>query len=296
MNAFCDHARSLPRRCGFLARGVLIGALVFLAMPTAGVAAKTPKIASLNVCTDQLLLALADPEQIAGLSPYASDPARSWMAAQASRYRRLSGGAEDVLVLRPAKIVASRFTSRATHELLRSKGFDVVEFDVASSVQDVRDQLILMGAIVGHPERAAAAIARIDASIAQAKASLARRPLSALAVSRRGWITGGATLTTSIMSELGLTNVAHKLGKPLGGFAPLEAIIHARPDVILLSDDDAFAEDQGRALLLHPALERMYPASRRIVLPERLTVCGGPMLADAIERLTREIGRIGQGR
>ena len=33
------------------------------------------RVASINLCTDQLLLALADPAQIASLSPYARDPA-----------------------------------------------------------------------------------------------------------------------------------------------------------------------------------------------------------------------------
>ena len=52
------------------------------------------------------------------------------------------------------------------------------------------------------------------------------------------------------------------------------------------------AEDDGRAFLLHPALERFYPQSKRIVLPERLTVCGGVMLADALDRLTEELQRV----
>ena len=50
-------------------------------------AADRPRVASINVCTDQLLLALADPEQILGLSPYSRDAARSWAAAQAARFR-----------------------------------------------------------------------------------------------------------------------------------------------------------------------------------------------------------------
>jgi len=45
-------------------------------------------------------------------------------------------------------------------------------------------------------------------------------------------------------------------------------------------------------LLLHPALEQFYPASKRIVIPERLTVCGGPMLADALDRLASELERV----
>ena len=62
-------------------------------------AAELPRIASMNVCTDQLLLTLADPDQILGLSRYSRDRFQSWAADDARRYRILSGGAEDILVL-----------------------------------------------------------------------------------------------------------------------------------------------------------------------------------------------------
>ncbi len=39
----------------------------------AGVADGLPRIVSMNVCTDQLLLTLADPEQILGLSRFSRD-------------------------------------------------------------------------------------------------------------------------------------------------------------------------------------------------------------------------------
>ena len=74
--------------------------------------------------------------------------------------------------------------------------------------------------------------------------------------------------------------------------ATLEAIVATRPDIILVSEGSLFAEDQGRAMLLHPALEQLYPPDKRIVLPERLTVCGGPMLGDALDRLTAELERV----
>src|SRR6201999_378458 len=54
--------------------------------PATAQAAELPRIASINVCTDQLLMALADPAQILGLSPYARDPALSWDAAKAGRF------------------------------------------------------------------------------------------------------------------------------------------------------------------------------------------------------------------
>jgi len=68
--------------------------------------------------------------------------------------------------------------------------------------------------------------------------------------------------------------------------------VNAKPDFLLVSEAGDRAEDGGRAFLLHPALERFYPPERRIVIPERLTVCGGVMLADALDVLVRELRRV----
>jgi iron complex transport system substrate-binding protein len=59
-----------------------------------------------------------------------------------------------------------------------------------------------------------------------------------------------------------------------------------------VSDARDTAEDDGRAFLLHPALERFYPPSKRIVIPDWLTVCGGVMLADALDVLVAELERV----
>ena len=75
--------------------------------------------------------------------------------------------------------------------------------------------------------------------------------------------------------------------------ADVPKIVALKPDFILVSSSSDVAEDEGRALLLHPALEKLYPSSRRIVIPEDLTVCGGPMLPDALDRLVAELKRVG---
>lgn len=272
-------------------RGAVIGALLLCGLQRAP-AADQPRVASINLCTDQLLVTLADPAQILGLSPYARDTARSWDAATASRFPLLSGEAEDVLALKPDIVVAGRFTKRATRELLKDKGLRVAEFDPARSLEDVKKQLRQMGALVAHPDRAEAEIVKLDAAIARAKTAAQRTPLRVLAVSRRGWVSGGQNLTTSLLSAVGLANAGGELGLKAGGYASLEAIINLKPDLLLVADGDDFAEDEGRAFLLHPALQRFYPPSKRLVLPERLTACGGPTLAEALDRLAAELARV----
>jgi iron complex transport system substrate-binding protein len=265
--------------------------MIFVAVTAPARAAELPRIASINACTDQLLVALANPEQIVGLGPYSRDATRSWSAAAAHRYPRLSGEAEDVLVLKPDVVVAGSFTKRATRELLKEQGQKLVTFDVAHSLDEVKAHIRTMGEVTGHPDRAEAYVARIDAAIARTRQFVAKKRYRVLSISRRGWVSGSRSLMSSLVAEVGLSNAAGDLGLKSGGFASLEAIISLRPDFIMVSNDSDFAEDEGRAFLLHPALEHFYPPSKRLVVPERLTVCGGPMVADALDRIVNEITR-----
>ncbi|CAL8969825.1 hypothetical protein RHODGE_RHODGE_00586 [Rhodoplanes serenus] len=267
-------------------------AAVLAAEPASEPAAAPRRIASLNLCTDQLLLSLADPEQIIGLSPYARDPTLSWAAADAARHPLLSGGAEDVMVLKPDLVVAGRFERRATREMLARRGLRVVDFDIVRSIEEAKQQITRMGALVGHPERAAARNAAIDAALARARTAASRSGLRVLAVSRRGWVPGADSLISSLLAAVGLVNAAAELGFAAGGFASLEEIVATRPDLVLVAAAAPVAEDQGQAFLLHPALDRLYPPERRLVVPEMLTVCGGPMLAEALDRLTAALGRV----
>jgi iron complex transport system substrate-binding protein len=280
----------MKRRFGFS-----VAALVFAFVATIGngaAAAGLPRIASMNVCTDQLLLTLADPGQILGLSRYSRDPLQSFAADDARRYRIMSGGAEDMLVLRPDVVVASLFDKRATRELLKEKGLYLAEFGVPRSLGEVKDQIRQMGAIVQHPDRAAVEVARLDAAIGRARQAVAHKRHRILPLSRRGWVSGSESLLSSLLTETGSFNAAGELGVAFGGFASLEMIVNLKPDFILVSDAGDHAEDDGRAFLLHPALNRLYPPSKRIVIPDRLTVCGGVMLVDALDMLVAELARV----
>jgi iron complex transport system substrate-binding protein len=272
--------------------GFLFAVVATISANGASLAAGLPRIVSMNVCTDQLLLSLADPEQILGLSRYSRDAGESFAAGVARRFPILSGGAEDVLVLKPDIVVASLYDKRATRELLREHGLHLAEFSVPRNLDEVKAQIRQMGEVVGHADRATAEIARLDAAIARARQAAALKPYRVLPLSRRGWVSGSDSLESSLLSAVGLSNAAGDLGVNFGGYVALEAIVKLRPDFLVVSQAGDRAEDDGRAFLLHPALERFYPPQKRIVIPERLTVCGGVMLADALDALTSELKRV----
>jgi iron complex transport system substrate-binding protein len=277
---------------GDISRFSIAALAVLAALSLDPATAAGPRIASMNVCTDQLLITLADPEQILGLSRFARERLESFAADDARRFPILSGGAEDILVLAPDIVVASLFDKRSTRELLKEKGLHLAEFAVPRNLDEVKAQIREMGEVVGHPDRASAEITRLDAAIVRARQAIAVRHYRVLPLSRRGWVTGSDSLLSSLLAETGLFNAAADLGISFGGFVSLEAIVNLKPDLIVVSEAGDRAEDDGRAFLLHPALERFYPPSRRIVIPDRLTVCGGVMLADALDVLVSELKRV----
>jgi iron complex transport system substrate-binding protein len=282
----------MRRRCGYLSRSIAAALAMFGGISAPALASGLPRIASMNLCTDQLLMSLADPAQIVGLSRFSRDAWQSYAANDARRYPILSGGAEDVLVLKPDVVVASLFDKRSTRELLKENGLHLAEFSVPRNLDEVKAQIAEMGEITGHPDRAAAEIARLEAAMARARRTVTEKHYSVLPLSRRGWVTGSDSLISSLLSETGLFNTASDLGVGTGGFASLETILNAKPDFLVVSEAGDRAEDDGRAFLLHPALERFYPPEKRIVIPERLTVCGGVMLADTLDVLVKELRRV----
>jgi iron complex transport system substrate-binding protein len=268
-------------------------AVLALALPgSTAPAANLPRLVSMNVCADQLLLTLADPEQILGLSRFARDGWQS-KAGDISRYPVLSGGAEDVLLIRPDIVVASAFDKRSTRELLKAKGLRLADLAVPRTLDEARQQIREAGDITGHPDRAAAEIARLDMALARARRAVSERHYRVLPLSRRGWVAGSDSFVGSLLGETGLRSAAGDLGFAFGGFASLEAIVNLRPDFIVVSQAGDTARDEGQAFLLHPALERFYPPEKRIVIPERMTECGGVLLADALDALAAELKRVG---
>ncbi len=149
-----------------------------------------------------------------------------------------------------------------------------------------------MAALVGHPERGETLVADIDAARARAKAAVASAKLTAAVYQRRGYVTGSGTLTGDLITTVGLVDGGGKLAGNIGGFVSLEKIVANPPNVIIVSNGDQRPEDQGSALLSHPALAELYPPAKRIVLPERLTVCGGPSLPAAFDWLAAEAKRV----
>jgi iron complex transport system substrate-binding protein len=78
----------------------------------------------------------------------------------------------------------------------------------------------------------------------------------------------------------------------IGGFVALESLVMMRPDLLVMSSLVEQPRDQGSVYLTHPALQGLYPPSRRIVLPGRYTLCGGPGLVAGLDHLADQLMKL----
>ena len=253
---------------------------------------KPSRIVSINLCADQLLLSLADSQQILSLSSFATDPTLSYLAEKAKQFPHDAGNAESVVGLNPDLVLAGRFTRLATREMLGRLGYRVVLLDTARSVDASIKQIREIAELVGHIQRGEALIGEIETAQREAEARAASQRHTVAFYQRRGYVTGGDTLTGDLLRIVGLTNTGGSLAGKSGGFVPLEKLIADASDYIIMSATSRAAEDQGSALLAHPALVELYPPERRIVLPDRLTVCAGPSLPEAFRHLGNAAGQL----
>jgi iron complex transport system substrate-binding protein len=254
-------------------------------------AADAPRrIVSFNVCADQLVLALADHGQIVGLSPYAADPAVSTEVDKARNFPRLGWQAESVIPLDPDLVLVGSWDRSLTRRLLLSLGFRVLAVDVVADLAGAYAQIRELAALLGHPDRGETLIASIEA--ARARLAATRLPsASALLVGNGGYTVGPASLAAALMAEAGLKPPAGAF-QGYGGYVPLEKLIMLHPDFLVLSSLVGKADGQGALYLTHPALRAFYPPDRRILLPSRYTLCGGPSLIAAFDYLADVVAHL----
>lgn len=166
-----------------------------------GAAPAPPKrIVSLNTCSDQYVLALADPGQIAALSPYGHDPELSAAIGQARRFPVLKRPAEEVLALRPDLVIG--FPDGAGGVVGAPDGrWRKLGLASADSFAAIRDQIRQVAAVVGHPARGEAMIAGMERDLAALPRS--RRGGVAAYYQRRGYMTGTGTLVDELIRRAG---------------------------------------------------------------------------------------------
>src|SRR5262249_42003575 len=255
--------------------------------PAAENVSKPQRIVSMNLCTDEQVLRLADRRNISSVTWQSRNPNDSNVAHLAQDVPINYGVAEEIIPLKPELALAGIYTTRAPVALLKRAGMRVVDADVPHSFEDVRQQYREIAALLGEKERGEQIIAEMDSNLAELDRD--RPPVAPTAIMLDGnnYTYGRGSMIDVVMTRAGLENVAVRLGIGEYGQVPLEIIAMNPVDVLIVSSHRDGPPAMATELLKHPVLSRLSDHSRVVVIPNRLWNCGGPALVEAVERLMR---------
>jgi iron complex transport system substrate-binding protein len=210
------HAGTLLLGCVLGAGGVRVANAAAPAPPV--------RVVSQTAGTDDLLLALAEPAQVAALSHLARDPLFSVVADEAKKFPQIAAGdAETILKFSPTLVLVADYSRTELVEQVRRAGVRVLVFDHYQTPEDAFANLRLLGRELGP-----AASARAERVIADGQArlrALAEKlrgipPVRVIAPSTYGVVGGADTTFQDLCDHAGAVNLAATLGLLTGHAAP----------------------------------------------------------------------------
>lgn len=270
-------------------RFFLLGlALLLSVVSTGSYANATPdkkpqRIASLSLCTDQVLLMLVDPSRIATINYQAANPKASYMAKAVGNIPLNHGAAEEIISYKPDLVISTRFGSPDAIRILKALGYRVQVMPLPTDVAGIHQMLLQVGEWLGETEKAKALITQMDKKIQDAKQRNHNKySPRTMIYSPNGYTIGSDTLENDILTQAGYRNLAAEMGFQRFQQISLEQLITAQPDRIIIDNYAYNPNSLAYSYINHPVVRQMIPEQNRMYVPSQLRDCAGPQVADEI--------------
>jgi iron complex transport system substrate-binding protein len=257
--------------------GRLIALFLLAFAATAAEAAPPARVASLGLCTDELVLLLAGPEQIVSISFLGHDLRETPLAPKAWSLHSNDGRFSSVAHLKPDLVITGGAVNRFARELAERTGTHVVDVPPPLTLAELRRNIRTVAAALGHPARGKALISWMDTKLGVVPA----KAHDALMI-----VAGGLTPDVhSIAAELLLHAGIRQMVVP-SSRVTLEGLVAAPPPLLILSRyrADQFSLPQDW-LGTATRLSGRKPA----YVDGRLWSCPGPLAAADVARLREQI-------
>jgi iron complex transport system substrate-binding protein len=256
---------------------------------------KPLRVASMSLCSDELLLLLADRSHIISLSYLSTDPRYSSFITDnnidLSGIYLNRGQAEEIIPLEPDLVLSSRFSASNAINLLQSFGYSITTLEFPATLDQTFQQIEEVAMLLDEQERGEDLIQQFRNSINTTRDAFdSGRNISAIFYANNGFSYGANTLHDNFLSSLGINNLASAHGLVGSGKIPLELLVSTQPDFLIIDQASLHDEKLAQPLLHHPVLKQYFPAEKIIVLPSTLFQCAGPSLIQAYEIMAQILG------
>jgi iron complex transport system substrate-binding protein len=241
---------------------------------TLTIADRPCRIVSQTLGTDEILLAICEPQRIVALSSLAEDDNYSNVAQQARQVAgRTTQGVEPILRLQPDLIFVASYSRAETVQLLQASHAPVFRFAHFDSFADIKSNIHTIGYAIGNDAEAEALVRQMERSLAAVRARVpeGKPPPRIMSFSPGGHTAGANTIFDDMVRAANAINVSAENG--IKGFTKIssEKVAEWRPDFIVAGANHREMDNVRRYLLRDPviATTRAGKAGRIIIIDNR---------------------------
>lgn len=251
-----------------------------------------PKIVSLDFCSDQFVLYLADKEQIIAVSKAAED-IYSFYRERAIGIPKINSTIEEVIMLNPDVVVQTYSSAAHMGEMTERTGISLITTQFGSDPDTVYKNMSMVGKSIGQEGRALEFNQNYERRLKEIK-NKPQNKLKIAYITPSGTTAGIGTSVDDIIKLAGFESYAEAHGFSGWLSLPVESFVMDPPDIFITGYFEEGAVTQSSwSLARHDYLFKMMETIPTIHIPSSYMSCNGLFIVDAAERIRADA--VGKG-
>ncbi|NVN92153.1 MAG: ABC transporter substrate-binding protein [Desulfuromonadales bacterium] len=186
----------------------------------------------------EILWSICPRERLIAFNDLSADPDSSFIADRVREQGRIFKSKQTELVIgyQPDLVFTVFYSSADFKEKLKQAKIPSFDLGYFGTIESVKEQILLMGNIIGEEGNASALVRLIDRKIRELRAKLPPRvhPLRVLYYDEGGYVPGASSNFNSICAIIGAVNVGAEQGVKSWSQIDYETVLKWNPDVIIV--------------------------------------------------------------
>ncbi len=260
---------------------------------------KPKRIVSYSISTDEILLALVEPQRIIALSRLVDDPGVSSIVKEAKQVpNRVKGNSlEGVLAFKPDLVIIPDFHPPEMLQSARELGLKVYIYKTPSDIKGVKRSIRQLAALTGEKEKGEALVAQMEEKISRVQKRLEAIPQvqrkRVMQLRSEGAFYAPDNSFGDVCRHAGVTDATLELHYPNAMEITQEKIVELNPDIIFVPAWDYDGEHEPVAerqkILNNPSYKGIKAVQEGNVysISGALVLTVSQYIADAVEEVAK---------
>ena len=194
----------------------------------------------------EILWSICPRERLVAFNEFAADPDSSFIADKVRERGPIFKSKQTELVIgyQPDLVFTVFYSSADFKEKLKQAKIPSFDLGYFGTIESIKEQILLMGDIIGEESNAQALVKLIDTKIRELKGKLPRRdhPIRVLYYDEGGYVPGASSNFNSICKIIGAVNVGAEQGIKSWSQIDYETLLKWNPDVIIVPERSKLKE------------------------------------------------------